>query len=140
MTQSEPAQTRHTACLLDACARDCTTECREVINRSWTALRGAQPEPAQTRHTVDTITSDALDRLYAELEIANAKVAELNRAGDVALSAVCLMQRVEQRADQAEAALDAVRKLHKRFADDTCFADGESYPCSTIRALDAHTA
>ncbi|MFF6903453.1 hypothetical protein [Streptomyces hydrogenans] len=65
-------------------------------------------EPAQPRHTADHITNDDLDQLYTELEIAKAKVAELDRAGDVALSAVRLMQQTEQRAERAEAALNAV--------------------------------
>ncbi|MFE2164847.1 hypothetical protein ACFXB3_07205 [Streptomyces sp. NPDC059447] len=31
---------------------------------------------------------------------------------------------------------DRVRKLHQRYADGTCFADGDPYPCPTITALE----
>ncbi|MGW6395429.1 hypothetical protein ACWFR1_34175 [Streptomyces sp. NPDC055103] len=30
------------ACIRDACTQQCTTECREAINRAWTSLRGTQ--------------------------------------------------------------------------------------------------
>ncbi|MFD8949428.1 hypothetical protein ACFV0B_11295 [Streptomyces xanthophaeus] len=30
---------------------------------------------------------------------------------------------------------DRVRKIHKRYADGTCYADGETYPCPTITAI-----
>ncbi|WP_412079003.1 hypothetical protein ACLF6K_37300 [Streptomyces xanthophaeus] len=30
---------------------------------------------------------------------------------------------------------DRVRKIHKRYADGTCYADGEPYPCPTITAI-----
>ncbi|WP_327160508.1 hypothetical protein [Streptomyces zaomyceticus] len=54
------------ACLLDACTRQCTTECREVINRAWQSLRGTQSASVTDRPGTDQITSDGLRRQYAE--------------------------------------------------------------------------
>lgn len=31
---------------------------------------------------------------------------------------------------------DRIRKIHRRYADGTCWADGEPYPCPTITALE----
>lgn len=58
MTQPTPAE-----CLLDTCTQQCTTECREAINRAWHSLRGTTPTEPTERHTVDSITSNALDAL-----------------------------------------------------------------------------
>jgi len=121
MTQPEPAQTRHTACLLDACARNCTTECREAINRSWTALRG-NVAPAQTRHTVDTITSDDLDQLYREIDTLRA-VCRSNKQAYA--GAVTDAMAADERAKEAEAALDAV--LHPDLFDGTVNDMAELY-------------
>jgi len=116
-------------CLLATCTRDCTTECREAINQAWTSLRGKPP--AQPRHTADHITGDQLDQLYGWLTTARAAA------------------RAEQkRAERAEAALNAVRRLHVRNAhtgtcEECSRRDYPDYsvpaPCPTIRALDAHT-
>ncbi|MGW0034700.1 hypothetical protein ACWDXD_33405 [Streptomyces sp. NPDC003314] len=126
-------------CLLAACTRDCTTECREAINRAWTSLRGELPpatvlasvesippseteetrggrrltEPAQLRHTADSITNDALTALYDELAalktIATGYCGHCGR-GDCSPTADQWLTQ-QQRAKRAEATLDAVRKL-----------------------------
>ncbi|MFJ8163838.1 hypothetical protein ACIRBY_23325 [Streptomyces sp. NPDC096136] len=61
-----------------------------------------------TRHTVDTITSDALDELYARIDTLTAVCRSNKRAY---AGAVADVQAAEQRAEQAEAALARVRQL-----------------------------
>ncbi|MFJ3173774.1 hypothetical protein ACIPJK_23745 [Streptomyces roseus] len=58
--------------------------CHLVVpcNPGCGAPRPAAEQPA--RHTVDTITSDALDQLYAELERLRAEVDRLHRQHDAA--------------------------------------------------------
>ncbi|WP_030319655.1 hypothetical protein [Streptomyces flavochromogenes] len=186
MTQPEPAQTRNTACLLNACARDCTTECREAINRTWTALRGelppatlltaaepvppsdteelrsgrrlAQPQPTTDplRNLVDRaehhggLTADEAARLRDGIQQLHA---ELDRLTALAVRASDRAIENGQRADRAEAALDAVRALHASvqygkwticghcsgYGGGSCDNGAEPHPCATIRALDAHT-
>lgn len=84
------------------------------------------PVPEQPgRHTVDTLTSDALDQLYAELaQYRNA----LNWQTDCLSCARVLdsVYRETMRAEQAEAALARVRAYAARldrFADDTVSPD-----------------
>ncbi|MEU9865508.1 hypothetical protein AB0D99_32030 [Streptomyces sp. NPDC047971] len=93
-------------CVLDSCTQACTTECREVINRAWHSLRGATPTEQPVRYTVDTITSDALDQLYAERD-ANERRAEAYGQA---------WQTTEQRAKQAEAELAALKRAHVALA------------------------
>lgn len=102
------------------------------------------------RHTADTITDDALDQLYAQLNELHQEIA----AAGTALTDMA-RKRNEQmdRADRAEAALARVRALHQPQHDGSGFPDsqqcstcsqdgGDGYqylvpwPCPTIRALD----
>lgn len=60
------------------------------------------------RPRLDQLTDDKLDQLYARLDLAEARVRELDGAGDIALSAVRLMQGAGSERDalmQAHAAL-----------------------------------
>jgi chromosome segregation ATPase len=68
------------------------------------------------RHTADTITDDALDQLYAQLDELHQEIA----AAGTALADMA-RKRNEQmdRADRAEAALDRVRAAADRLADGT---------------------
>ncbi|GAA2803342.1 hypothetical protein [Streptomyces showdoensis] len=113
-------------CISTSCTRDCTTECREAINRAWTGLRGElppatllapqQPVPPSTteqvtggrrlvepdRHTADTITSDALDQLYAELDENVGVIQALRRQREEAEAAI---ERVRAECNRIEAAV-----------------------------------
>lgn len=107
MTQPTPVE-----CLLDVCTQQCTTECREVINRAWHSLRGTTPAEQPVRHTVDTITSDQLDALQDELDalktIASGYCGHCGR-GDCSPTADQWYEQ-RQRADRAEAAIERVRE------------------------------
>lgn len=155
--------TQPTACLLDGCARACTTECREAINRTWRSLRGdtaADRPTVDSRHTVDNLINraerggltgdeaaklrDSIGQLYARVETAERRLATL----------VEVARRNSQRAAKAEAALDAIRAVHRPARDwswkpfgcdhhgahaQPCGHCGTCYPCPTVAALDAHT-
>jgi uncharacterized coiled-coil DUF342 family protein len=101
-----------------------------------------QPEPAQTRHTADSITSDALDALYREIDTLRA-VCDSNKRAYV--GAVKHAWEVEERAKQAEAALNAVRAeldaLNSQTAGLNPYAmAGRRDAVARVRAaLDAHT-
>jgi hypothetical protein len=113
--------------------------------------------PAEPRHTADTITDDALDRLYKQLAEARAG----NRLlGDSVNRWAADAAALRTRAERAEAALDRVRALHRPAEglgydsdeDDTpgsyghiaqaCTTCGTTdeyavrWPCGTLRALD----
>ena len=92
-----------------------------------------QPAP-DSRHTVDSLTDPDLTRLYDRLDYLAGYAATLETYA------------TEQResAERAEAALNAVRALHQQQPDagycDMCSNHGDiTWPCATIRALDAHT-
>ena len=146
-------------CLLATCTRDCTTECREAISRAWTSLRGelpadtvltpAQPVPpseseqlrggrrlTQPRHSADSITDDDLDALYREIDTLTAVCRSNKRAY---VGAVQAAMDADQRAERAEAALNAIRAL----ADETDaygYSSGWVLTVANIRAaLDTHT-
>ena len=115
MTDQQPAEPE---CILDACTQTCTTECREVINRAWYTLRGL-PVPAEParRHTADTITSDALDHLYAEIERLKLLVAASSEEGHAVRMAAQYAERAidnGKRAERAEAERDALKE-HLRY-------------------------
>ncbi|MER5715753.1 hypothetical protein [Streptomyces sp. NPDC002132] len=91
------------------------------------------------RHTVNTITSDALDALYEQLEAA--EETESQRQLTVAREALA---SATTRAARAEAAVARVRALHRDWDADPgrcahC-QDGMGtplpWPCPTLRALD----
>lgn len=135
-----PAQPQQAECLLDACIRACTTECREAINRAWASLRGELPpatvlapaepiplseteevrggrrltEPAQPRHTADSITDDALTALYDRAEIAEARARELDGAANVAVSAIRLMNQAGAERDQLRATAQRLNRRAQR--------------------------
>ncbi|MEW5658307.1 hypothetical protein ABGT92_23675 [Streptomyces cinereoruber] len=126
-----------------------------------------QPEPAQPRHTADSITDDALtaartrhlpDDIAIHYQNAvNAVVAAEQRAERAEARRAALKRAHVALAEQAgrnQAALDAVRKLHRPAKDWSwktfgCNHDGAHaqscgrcktcHPCDTVRALDAHT-
>jgi hypothetical protein len=56
------------------------------------------------------------------------------------VAAVKAQVKAERERDEARAALDRVRALHKRIAESPlvvwCEEDGFSWPCPTIRAID----
>ncbi|MCM8555378.1 hypothetical protein [Streptomyces sp. STCH 565 A] len=83
------------------------------------------------RHTVDTINSDQLDALYADLDRYEEAVGELNEANT----------GLARRAAQAEAAIARARAVHHQDGAN-CMACTEdfgrlyaSWPCPTIRAI-----
>ncbi|MFC7983836.1 hypothetical protein [Streptomyces sp. NPDC057336] len=87
------------------------------------------------RHTVDSITSDALDALYDQLDAAKRERRE----------AAQLSHRYRNDAERAEAAIARVRALHRRNEHtgdcEPCSASdypdyAVPHPCPTIRALD----
>ncbi|MGA4941751.1 hypothetical protein [Streptomyces cinereoruber] len=122
-----------------------------------------QPEPAQPRHTANSITDDALTALYEQLDAAQQTelARQLATCDKAFASATLRAARAITRAERAEAALDAVRKLHRpvegqgwdsdepgeRYGHvaQACISCGTSdeyavrWPCATVRALDAHT-
>ncbi|MFF8422978.1 hypothetical protein [Streptomyces sp. NPDC015680] len=65
------------------------------------------------RHTVDTITSDALDALYEQIDAAQQTelARQLATCDKAFASATIRAARAEARAEQAEAAIDRVRRL-----------------------------
>ena len=100
------------------------------------------------RHTADTITDDALDALYEQLDAAEESEAQQQLA-----TAREAFAAATTRAARAEAALNRVRALHQPQHDGSGFPDsqqcstcsqdgGDGYqylvpwPCPTIRALD----
>ncbi|MFC8832327.1 hypothetical protein ACFT8V_03895 [Streptomyces griseoincarnatus] len=89
------------------------------------------------RHTADTITDDALDALYEQLEAAEESEAQQQLA-----TAREAFAAATTRAARAEAALDRVRALHPQEGDycAICTTDygrlSAPWPCPTIRALD----
>ncbi len=103
------------------------------------------------RHTVNTITSDALDALYEQLEAAEAGEAQRQLA-----TAREALASATTRAARAEAALASARALHRPQPDGSGFPDSQQcgtcsqdggdgyqylvpYPCPTICALDQPT-
>ncbi|RSS92479.1 hypothetical protein EF919_18265 [Streptomyces sp. WAC02707] len=86
------------------------------------------------RHTVDSITSDALDQLYADLDRYEEVVGELNEANT----------GLARQAARAEAVIARARTLHQEWDADPGHCahcqDGMGtplpWPCPTIRALD----
>lgn len=101
---------------------------------------------------IDQLTSDMLDQLYDELWHLR-----LAQAGaDLALQAACRMTEEQRvRADRAEAAITAVRKLHQPQPDGSGFPDSHQcttcsqnggdgyqylvpYPCPTVAVLGQH--
>jgi len=103
----------------------------------------------QPRHTADSITSDALDALYEQLDTAQQTelARQLATCDKAFASATLRAARAEARAYKAEAALNAVRQLHVRnehtgTCEECSRRDYPDYsvpaPCPTIRALDAH--
>ncbi len=89
------------------------------------------------RHTADTITDDALDALYEQLDAAEESEAQQQLA-----TAREAFAAATTRAARAEAALDRVRALHPQEGDycAICTTDygrlSALWPCPTIRALD----
>ncbi|TXS16063.1 hypothetical protein EAO71_35140 [Streptomyces sp. ms191] len=89
------------------------------IDHANTAQQARQTTQAGGRHTVDSITSDALDQLYAELE-----QLRLDQAGTDHVSAAWARKLREQqhRAEQAEAKLAAAREatdsVHRAMVHD----------------------
>lgn len=85
------------------------------------------------RHTVDTITSDALDQLYAELATIRGRMRLLDAMRQSHMDAACA---AVQRAGRAEAAIERVRRLA------ACWqytADRKHGPLRELRAaLDEH--
>lgn len=123
--------TQPAVCMKPACTEACTTECRAAINRAWTSLRGELPPasllavaepvpPSETeqligghrlhqpaeRHTADTITSDALDQLYREIDTLTA-VCRSNKQAYI--GAVKDAMAADKRTEQAEAGRDRYR-------------------------------
>lgn len=118
------------------------------------------------RHTADSITDDALDALYQQLED-DAKVirylesqeqrllqveGELTALRQVARGycpacgrgdaapTVADWEQQKQRADRAEAALERVRRIHTRGRiTGACNDCGQPWPCEVTRALDQPT-
>ncbi|MEU2510194.1 hypothetical protein ABZ621_36650 [Streptomyces sp. NPDC007863] len=90
----------------------------------------------QPRHTADSITDDDLDQLYARIDTLEA-VCDSNKRAYV--GAVQAAVDAEQRAERAEAALNAIRAL----ADETDaygYSSGWVLTVANIRAaLDTHT-
>ena len=146
-------------CLLATCTRDCTTECREAISRAWTSLRGelpadtvltpAQPVPpseseqlrggrrlTQPRHSADSITDDDLDALYREIDTLTAVCRSNKRAY---VGAVQAAMDADQRAERAEAALNAIRAVVVQMHDWDGHRPGYSHWVERINAaLDTH--
>jgi hypothetical protein len=89
------------------------------------------------RHTADTITDDALDALYEQLDAAEESEAQQQLA-----TAREAFAAATTRAARAEAALDRVRAVHPQEGDycAVCTEDfgrlSAPWPCPTIRALD----
>ncbi|MFI8360744.1 hypothetical protein ACIGD1_11350 [Streptomyces sp. NPDC085612] len=79
--------------------------------RARLAERGAAAVEQPVRHTADTITAEALDALYAEIERMKLLVAASSEPGHAARMAAA----AEQRARQAEAAIDRVRDVFHRI-------------------------
>lgn len=91
-------------------------------------------EPA-ARHTVDTITSDALDALYEQLEATQQTelARQLDTCDKAFASATLRAARAEARAERAEAAIERVRDL----ADETDaygYSSGWVLTVSNVRA------
>jgi hypothetical protein len=88
------------------------------------------------RHTADTITDDALDALYEQLDAAEASEAQQQLATVREAFAAATT-----RAARAQAALDRVRALHPQEGDycAVCTTDfgrlSAPWPCPTIRAI-----
>lgn len=74
------------------------------------------PQPEQpARHTVDTITSDALDKLYADVEFYEGFGGRMRDRAEVA---DVRQARAEQRAEQAEAAITRARSAAEYYLHD----------------------
>jgi len=90
----------------------------------------------QPRHTADSITDDDLDALYREIDTLTAVCRSNKRAY---VGAVQAAMDADQRAERAEAALNAIRAL----ADETDaygYSSGWVLTVANIRAaLDTHT-
>ncbi|MFB7592377.1 hypothetical protein [Streptomyces sp. NPDC056169] len=128
------------ACLLDACTRQCTTECRDAINRAWHSLCGQQPVQSTDRPGIDQLTSDQLDQLYAERDHA---VRVARSAARDAAKALNDQLAAEERAERAEATLTAIRARHERNPEADycalCSNHGDiTWPCATMAVLDQH--
>jgi NAD-dependent SIR2 family protein deacetylase len=89
------------------------------------------------RHTVDTITSDALDQLYADRDEARAAADRYLTNGTKAVERLhWRAHNAEQRAEQAEAAITRVRAAHLETADGRCSDCLVRWPCPDICRLD----
>jgi hypothetical protein len=88
------------------------------------------------RHTVDTITSDALSALYEQLEAAQETelARQLATCDKAFASATVRAARAEQRAKQAESAIERVRTLADRW--DNALAPDQRYARTLRAALD----
>ena len=78
------------------------------IDHARTAQQARQTGQAGGRHTVDTITSDALDQLYREIDTLTA-VCRSNKQAYI--GAVKDAMAATQRAERDEAAIERVRAL-----------------------------
>ncbi|MFB6626476.1 hypothetical protein ACFCWD_28910 [Streptomyces sp. NPDC056374] len=94
-------------CLLDACTQQCTTECREAINRAWASLRGTTPTEQPVRHTVESITDPMLATLYNERDMLGRETDRLRTD----------WVEMRTRAERAEATLAAFHEGEQPPAD-----------------------
>jgi acyl-CoA reductase-like NAD-dependent aldehyde dehydrogenase len=128
-------------------ARHCGSTELKPLHRSHTFMRdavvyrcpgGAAEQPV--RHTVDTITSDALDQLYAERDEARAAADRYFTNGTKAVEELnWRAHNAEQRAEQAETANARVRAFCDRFDSIACAALGtpvSDYDRALARAAD----
>ncbi|THA56125.1 hypothetical protein [Streptomyces sp. A1136] len=88
---------------------------------AWAEHYAAQRDQHPVRHTVDTITSDALDQLYARIDTLTAVCRSNQRAY---VGAVKEIQAAEQRAEQVETALARVRAAAEQLIEHGSFWDG----------------
>ncbi|MFD3568481.1 hypothetical protein [Streptomyces sp. NPDC058667] len=136
---------RPAACLLDACTQQCTTECREAINRTWHSLRGTQPAQPTDRPGIDQLTSDQLDQLYAERDAAQADRdgwrERANTYRDAWQSAKDRARKQHVRAEKAEATLTAAKDVEQEWRE-TFLSHGNvpaAHALAMVRAvLDQH--
>lgn len=98
----------------------------------------------ERRHTADTITDDALDELYDRLAAAEQRAENFEGRASAfeqrtkkAERAVTLLADAHQRAGQAEAAIERVRRMTNILATtQTPVLDPDSVRALLLRALD----
>ncbi|MGW6566463.1 hypothetical protein [Streptomyces sp. NPDC054975] len=142
MTQPSPAE--HCGHQPDRLVSRRLTECvlrpgHSGSHADQTGMRWwmAKQADAPTRHTVDSITSDALDQLYADLNWARE---QLLAAQQETTDAVTRAERAEAAVERVRAELDAIDRDRARL-DDDCDAFGGGYADAVARiraALDEH--